>query len=290
MAKKKVRELPAHSRKAMIGQATEEGLSLRTQLVLAGLSNQAWYHVPRPETPLNLELMRVIDQQYMQTPFYGVPRMHQHLLRQGYDINRKRVERLYREMGLQAIYPRPRTSIPMLGHRVFPYLLRGLEICRPNQVWAADITYVPMRAGFMYLVAILDWYSRYVLSWGLSNSLDTAFCVEALERALLIALPEMFNTDQGAQFTSDIFTAILLRDNVRVSMDGKGRYMDNIFVERLWRSVKHEHIYLHDYADGMELWKGLDWYFDLHNNHKPHEGLGYAIPAELYFGNRRPSA
>jgi putative transposase len=258
--------------------------SLRTQLSLTGLSNQAWYYDPIPETALNLELMRRIDEQYLRTPFYGVPRMHQYLLRLGYPISYNRVERLYRIMGMVAIYPKKKLSLPGEGHKIYPYLLRGMEIIRPNQVWCADITYVPMERGFMYLVAIMDWYSRYVLAWELSNSMESSFCVEALRRALSKSQPEIFNTDQGSQFTSEGFTSVLLGNDIRVSMDGKGRFTDNIFIERLWRSVKYEHIYLHAHTDGQSLWKGLNGYFNLHNHEKPHQGLLYALPSEVYYG------
>lgn len=258
--------------------------SLRIQFELLGVSRQGWYHIPAPESLLNLELMRQIDTQFLETPFYGVPRMHAHLRRLGYDISHNRVERLYRVIGIHAIYPKPRLSTPAKGHRIYPYLLRGLQINRPNQVWAADITYVPMSSGFMYLVAIMDWYSRFVLSWEVSNSLESTFCIEALIRALEHAMPEIFNSDQGSQFTGDPFTSVLLERNIRISMDGKGRYLDNIFIERLWRRVKYEHIYLHAHEDGNALWAGLNDYFKLYNYRKPHQALGYATPAEVHFG------
>ena len=214
-------------------------LSTLRQCALMGISRSSVYYRPRAPSQKDLALMKQIDQQYLATPFYGSRRMKVWLDRQGHRVNRKRIQRLMRAMGLQAIYRRPRTSQPGLGHKVHPYLLGGMEFTRPNQVWAADITYVPMARGFLYLVAIMDWYSRYVVAWRLSNTMDADFCVEALEEALGKGKPEVFNTDQGSQFTSEGFTGILARHGVKISMDGKGRYADNIFMERLWRTVKY---------------------------------------------------
>jgi putative transposase len=233
--------------------------------------------------------MDLIDQQYLSTPFYGSRRMKVWLWGQGYLVNRKRVQRLMRTMGLQAIYRKPRTSRPGPGHKVYPYLLGSMKITRPNQVWAADITYMPMAKGFLYLVAIMDWYSRHVMAWRLSNTLDADFCVEALEDALSKGKPEVFNTDQGSQFTSEGFTGLLKQHGVRISpdeygtfgMDGKGRYMDNIFVERLWRTVKYEEVYLKAYTDGMQANIGLKSYFHFYNNQRPHQALGYRTPTEV---------
>jgi len=227
--------------------------------------------------------MRLIDEQYLKTPFYGWPRMTAHLRRQGHEVNHKRVQRLMRLMCLQAIYPKRRTSVAAPGHRVYPYLLRNLAITKPNQVWSTDITYIPMRHGFMYLVAIIDWYSRYVVTWQLSNTLDGRFCLEALDRALAQARPEVFNTDQGAQFTALAFTSRLESAEVRISMDGRGRALDNVFVERLWRSVKYEHVYLYEYALVTELEKGLNDYFTFYNRERLHQSLSYQTPAEVYF-------
>jgi putative transposase len=262
-----------------------DDFSLNRQLSLLGVGKSSWYHEPVPETELNLALMLEIDQQYLKTPFYGVPRMRNHLVREGHAVSYNRVERLYRLMGLKAIYPGPRTSIPGEGedHKVYPYLLHGLDICRPNMVWCTDITYVPMRSGFMYLVAIMDWHSRFVLAWELSNSMDVGFCIKALKRALETGKPEIFNSDQGSQFTCGAYRKVLDDAGIRISMDGKGRYLDNIFIERLWRSVKYEHIYIHAHEDGKSLWKGLDGYFNLHNNEKPHQALDYATPGEVYW-------
>lgn len=228
--------------------------------------------------------MRVIDELYLKRPFYGAPRMTLWLMELGYQVNHKRVERLMRRMGLQAIVPGPHTSRPQPEHVVYPYLLRGLTISTPNQVWCADITYVPMRRGYLYLVALMDWFSRYVLAWELSNSLETAFCLEALDQALESAQPDIFNSDQGTQFTSEGFTGRLLRAGVRISMDGRGRVMDNIFIERLWRSVKYEEIYVRDYPDGRAARHGLSQYFRFYNTERPHQALENRTPADLYFG------
>ena len=228
--------------------------------------------------------MRVIDKLYMKRPFYGAPRMTGWLRELGHVVNHKRVERLMGLMGLQAIVPGPHTSRPHPEHRVYPYLLRGLKILAPNEAWCADITYVPMRRGYLYLVAVMDWFSRYVLTWELSNSLEAGFCCEALGRALKGARPGIFNTDQGAQFTSEEFTGRLHEAGVRISMDGRGRVMDNIFIERLWRSVKYEEIYLRDYADGLEAHRGLDRYFRFYNTERQHQSLGNRTPADWYYG------
>jgi len=257
--------------------------SLRRQCELIGLNRASYYYQPAPESQLNLTLMRLIDEQYLRTPFYGYLKMTEYLRQtEPYPVNAKRVARLMRLMGLQAVGPRPRTSQPHPEHKVYPYLLRGLEITRPNQVWSADITYIPMPRGFMYLVAILDWYSRYVLSWEVSNTLDGDFCRLALEQALQRGQPEIFNTDQGAQFTATAFTDRLAQAEIRISMDGKGRAFDNIFIERLWRTVKYEHIYLNEYATGLELVVGLARYFDFYNHERFHQSLDYHTPAQVY--------
>jgi len=226
--------------------------------------------------------MNLIDRQYLATPFYGARKVAVWLQSKGYTVNRKRVRRLMQIMGLRAIYRRPRTSQPGSGHKIYPYLLNGLQITRPNQVWAADITYIPMARGFLYLVAIIDVYSRYVLSWRLSNTLDADFCTEALAEALRKGKPEIFNTDQGVQFTSEAFTELLQKHEVRISMDGKGSYNDNIFIERLWRSVKYEEVYLKDYQDGRDARIGIGEYFRFYNNERPHQALRYRTPSEVY--------
>ena len=262
-------------------------LSVRRQCELVGLSRATYYWQPAGETVLNLELMRLIDREYTRAPFYGYRKMTVRLNRQyGYAINPKRVARLMRKMGLQAVYPRPRTSIPNKEHKKYPYLLRGLEIRRPNQVWATDITYVPMPQGFMYLVAIMDWYSRYVIAWQISNTLDGAFCLATLRSALQHGKPEIFNSDQGSQFTAHDFTHELEQAGVRISMDGRGRAFDNIFVERLWRSVKYEDIYIKEYATVAALFAGLEDYFALYNYERPHENLDYRTPADVHFAGQ----
>lgn len=258
-------------------------MSLRRQCELLGLNRSSLYYEPAGESEENLTLMRLIDEQYLRTPFYGWPRMTAYLRRAGYAVNGKRVRRLLRKMGLQAIYPKPQTSQAAQERTIYPYLLRGLEIGQPNFVWSADITYLPIRQGFMYLVAIIDWFSRYVLTWQLSNTLDGYFCLEALKQALEKGQPTIFNTDQGAQFTATEFTACLQRAAVRISMDGRGRALDNIFIERLWRSLKYEDIYLKDYATVPELADGLAAYFTFYNYERPHQSLNYCTPAELHF-------
>ena len=257
-------------------------LSLSRQCGLLGMSRSSAYYRPATAGTEELALMRLIDRQYLATPFYGSRRMTAELRGRGHAVNRKRVQRLMRLMGLEAIYQKPRTSAPAADHRVYPYLLRGLAIDRINQVWAADITYIPMARGFLYLVAIMDWASRYVLAWRLSNTLDAAFCVEALEAALTLGQPELFNTDQGCQFTSADFTGTLERQGVRISMDGKGRFSDNIFVERLWRSVKYEEVYLHAYDTGAEAQAGLTRYFRFYNDARQHQALGYRTPRQVF--------
>ncbi len=247
------------------------------------LHRSTLYYTPATESAFNLQLMRRIDEQYLKTPFYGWPRMTAHLRRQGYQVNAKRVRRLMQKMGLQAIYPKPKTTVAAKDHQVYPYLLRDLDITQPNQVWCADITYLPMRTGFMYLVAIMDWFSRYVLSWQLSNTLDGHFCVDALRHALQLATPAIFNTDQGVQFTAATFTSCLKAAGVCLSMDGRGRALDNIFIERLWRTVKYEDLYLKEYASVPDVAAGLHAYFHFYNDERPHQSLEYRTPAEVHF-------
>ena len=269
--------------KRAIIEPTHPGLSIRQQCELIGLNRATFYYTPAQESDLNLFLMHLIDKQYTKTPFYGWPRMTAQLHRQGHVVNHKRVQRLMQKMGLQAICPGRRPTIGAQGHKVYPYLLRNLRITRPNQVWSADITYIPMLHGFMYLVATIDWYSRYVIAWQLSNTLDGRFCLETLEQALARGQPEIFNTDQGVQFTALAFTARLEGAGIRVSMDGRGRALDNVFVERLWRSVKYEDIYLREYATVAELAKGLEHYFSFYNYERLHQSLSYQTPAEVHF-------
>jgi putative transposase len=259
-------------------------LSVSRQCELLELARSSYYYAPVPESEENLRYMRLIDEQYLRTPFYGSRRMTAWLQTQGHAVNRKRVQRLMQVMGLEGLAPGPRTSRPAPEHQVYPYLLRNLEINQPDQVWCTDITYVPMPMGFMYLVVIMDWYSRYVLAWEVSNTLDTAFCLDALETALAGARPQIFNSDQGAQFTSGDFTQRLQDAGVSISMDGRGRAFDNIFVERLWRTIKYEELYLKAYEGVAELLEGLGRYFEFYNNERLHQGLGYQTPAAVYQG------
>lgn len=255
---------------------------MRRQCELLDLPRSTYYYQPAGESEENLHLMRMLDKQYLQTPFYGSRRMAAWLVEQGYNVNRKRVQRLMRQMGMEALYPKRSTTKRGAGHKIYPYLLRDVAITRPDQVWSTDITYVPMRRGYMYLVAILDWYSRYVLTWRLSNSLETSFCIEALEEALERGRPEIFNSDQGVQFTSAAFTSRLEKNGVAISMDGRGRALDNAFIERLWRTVKYEDIYLKDYGTADELYEGLARYFDFYQNERLHQSLAYQTPATVY--------
>jgi len=261
-------------------------MSVVQQCGLLELSRSTFYYQPRGESAYNLGLMRLIDEQFTKRPFYGVPRMTARLRALGHGVNPKRVRRLMRVMGLEAIYPKPRLSANGPDHKVYPYLLKGVTVDRPDRVWASDITYVRLTHGFVYLVAILDWYSRYVVSWELSTTLDTGFCLEALRRALRSSKPEIFNTDQGPQFTSVDFTDLLEKEGIKVSMDGRGRIYDNIFVERLWRSVKYEEVYLHDYQTVPAARSHLGEYFGFYNTERPHEALGYQTPHEVYFGTK----
>jgi putative transposase len=252
---------------------------------LLGLNRSSLYYEPAPETAENLRLMRLLDEQYTACPFYGSRRMTAWLQGQGEDVNRKRVQRLMRLMGLEAIYPKPRLSAAAPGHRIYPYLLRGVRIERPNQVWSADITYVPLPAGLMFLAATIDWHSRYVLAWRLSNTLDGSFCLDMLEEALSRGRPEVFNTDQGVQFTAQAWTSRLERAGVAVSMDGRRRWLDNVFVERLWRTVKYEDVYLRGYEAVPALAAGLGRYFPFYNEERPHQALDYRTPAAVYRGS-----
>ena len=277
----KVRSMSRSIRRAMIDRDHQQ-LSLVRQCILLDVSRASVYYRPVPTRAEDLELMALMDRQYLKTPFYGSRKMKAWLLQQGHLVSRKRVRRLMRLMGLEAIYRRPNTSKPAPGHRIFPYLLKGVEVNRVDQVWAADITYIPMAKGFLYLVAIMDWHSRHVLAWKLSNTMDTSFCVAALEEALGKGRPEIFNTDQGSQFTSEAFTQTLQEQRVQVSMDGKGRYLDNIFVERLWRSIKYEEVYLKAYQTVAEARTGINAYLEFYNRQRPHQALGYRTPAEVY--------
>jgi len=267
-----------------------QSLSVVRQCKLLGINRSGLYYQPVAVSQDDLAVMKLVDQQYLVTPFYGTRRMVAWLKAQGYQVNRKHVWRLMQLMGLRAIYRRPMISKPAECHKTYPYLLRGKEITRPNEVWAADITYIPMEKGYLYLVAIIDWYSRYVLSWQLSNTMDVEFCIEALEKALDKGKPEIFNTDQGSQFTGEAFTGILEKQGIRISMDGKGSYTDNLFIERLWRSVKYEEVYLKAYQDGKEAAVGIGSYFHFYNNERPHQALGYRTPAEVFYTSQEGQA
>ena len=257
-------------------------ISLRRQCRLLGVHRSGLYYQPCLESRENLLLMRLLDEQYTRCPFYGVRRMTAWLQQQGYVANEKRVRRLLRKMGLLAVYPAPSVSQPAKGAQKYPYLLRDVAITRVNQVWSTDITYIRLLSGFIYLVAVMDWHSRYVLSWEVSNTLESSFCVAALDRALLLAQPEIFNSDQGAQFTSLSFTERLLARGIQISMDGRGRALDNIFVERLWRSVKYEEVYLKDYRQVPDAIGGLSGYFGFYNGERLHQSLDYQTPATVY--------
>jgi putative transposase len=262
---------------------THPKLSVRRQCELLRVSRSGLYYEPVPTSAEELALMRRIDELHLKRPFYGSRLVSVTLRGEGYDANRKRVQRLMRLMGIESVAPKPTTSEPHPEHVVYPYLLRKLHVSRSDQVWATDITYIPMRAGFVYLVAIMDWYSRRVLSWRLSNTNDSTFCVDALEDALeRVGQPEIFNTDQGAQFTADVFTKVLHERGIAISMDGKGRCLDNVFVERLWRSLKYEEVYLHAYENMAEARAGIGRYFGFYNDERPHQALGYQTPMAFH--------
>ncbi|MFC7553471.1 IS3 family transposase [Pseudoroseomonas wenyumeiae] len=277
-----VRTMSLERRRQMI-EPDHPQLPVVRQCALVSISRSGFYYRPQGETPLNLELMRLIDAQFLETPWYGSRQMARHLRREGYVVGRKRVRRLMAKMGLAPIYQRPRTTVPHPEHRVFPYLLRDLAIDRPNQVWCTDLTYIPMRRGFLYLAAVMDWATRKVLSWRVSNTMDVEFCLEALEEALArYGRPEIFNSDQGSQFTSPRFTGVLQRAGVRISMDGRGRWMDNVFIERLWRSLKYECVYLHAFETGSEMRAGLTNWIGYYNARRPHSALAGQTPDEAY--------
>jgi putative transposase len=257
-------------------------ISVRRQCELLGVSRSGLYYEPVSESEENLRLMRLLDEQFTRTPFYGSRKMTEWLAMEGYEVNRKRVSRLMELQGIAAVYPKPKLSRPGEGHRVYPYLLRGVTVERVNQVWSTDITYIRMAQGFLYLIAIIDWFSRFVLSWSLSLTMEVDFCVEALQRALRRGRPDIFNSDQGSQFTSEKFTGELAGRQIAISMDGRGRCMDNIFVERLWRSLKYEEVYMKNYASVAEARAGIGGYFRFYNHERPHQSLNYRTPATVY--------
>jgi putative transposase len=283
MVKKKARNVALDKRRMWI-DPVDKALTLNEQLVLTGVSKTAYYYEPAKETPENLLYMELIDGIYTKRPYYGSRRMVTELERLGHRVNRKRVVRLMKEMALETFYPKPSLSIASKEVKKYPYLLKDLNITAPNQVWSTDITYIPVRGGFFYLVAIMDWFSRYVLSWKLSNTLDLGFCLEALKEALKIGTPEIFNSDQGVQFTSHEFTSILENRGIRISMDGKGRALDNIFIERLWRTIKYEEVYIKRYETGVNAHEGMGNYIPFYNRERPHQSLQNKTPHQVHFG------
>ncbi len=277
-------------RKDMV-EPPRKGLSISRQCKLLSMNRSAYYYRSKPVRAQDLKLMRLMDERYMKHPASGSRSMRAYLHGLGHRVNRKRVQRLMRLMGICAIYPKPRTSTPHPEHRIYPYLLRNLVIDRPNQVWATDITYIPMPHGFMYLCAVMDWYSRKVLAWRLSNTMDADFCVDAAAAAIdRYGPPEIFNTDQGAQFTSQDFTGLLKDKGIRISMDGKGRCMDNVFIERLWWTVKYHYVYLQEFENGIHLRKGLSEWFEFYNKERSHQSLDEQTPDKIYFGAPGPLA
>jgi putative transposase len=283
VAKKKSANLSVEEKKKLIEPGHKE-LSIRRQCELLNLTRSNLYYEPVKVSEETLRIMHRIDEIFTESPFYGSRRILEALRREGWTIGRERVQSLMGQMGLQAIYPKAKLSKKHPEHRIYPYLLANIEITRPNEVWSADITYIRLMEGFVYLVAIMDWFSRYVLSWRLSNSMDVSFCIEALEEALSKGCPDIFNTDQGSQFTSDDFTGILLSKDIAISMDGRGRVFDNIFTERLWRSVKYEEVYIKGYRVYRDAKEGLGTYFPFYNNRRYHQSLAYRTPYEVHYG------
>lgn len=264
-------------------EASNDNLGVAAQCRLLGISRSGWYYERRGESADSLELMQLIDAQFLQTPFYGSRQMVRHLYRQGYEVGRRRVRRLMRLLGIEAVYQKPRTSDPHPGHRIYPYRLKGLTITHPNHVWCADITCIRVRRGFLYLVAIMDWASRKVLNWRLSNTMETRFCVEALEEAVAIyGRPEIFNTDQGSQFTADAWTGVLRENGIAISMDGKGRWMDNVFIERLWRSLKYECVYPGAFENCLQARREIGRWMAFYNAERPHSAFDGQTPDEVY--------
>jgi putative transposase len=261
-------------------------IGIRRQCALLGVNRSSWYYEPAGESAENVALMRLIDEQYTRAPFYGTRRITAWLQRRGHEVNRKRVARLMALMGLEAVYPKPKLSQPGEGHKIYPYLLEGVEVQRVNQVWSTDITYIRMAEGFVYLVAVIDWFSRFVLSWALSLTMELDFCVEALKRAMRWGRPEIFNSDQGSQFTSEKFTGELKSRSIAVSMDGRGRCLDNIFIERLWRSLKYEEVYLRDYMTVPDARSGIGRYLRFYNYERLHQSLEYQTPASIYLAGK----
>ncbi len=283
MAKKKVYFLRVDQKKALIDDPADEDMSIRRQCGLLGLSRSSYYYEAVPVSEETLKLMNCIDMINTDYPFYGSRKITVALKKEGWPTGRERVQHLMRKMGIETIYPKPNLSRRRLDHAVYPYLLKGIMINRPNYVWSSDITYIRLNHGFLYLVAVIDWYSRYVLSWRLSNSLDNDFCIEALEDALQQGCPTIFNTDQGTQFTSKNHIDILKSKGIKISMDGKGRAFDNIFVERLWRTVKYEEVFIKGYETGLDAKRGLSTYFPFYNTKRFHQSLDYNTPHEVHY-------
>jgi putative transposase len=277
--------LPVDGKRAMI-EMSHPFLSIAEQCKALGLARSTFYYSPGEESPENLTIMRRMDEIYLNQPFYGYRRITAQLQREGHAVNEKRIRRLMQTMGLSAIYPKPNLSRMKEGKIKYPYLLRGITIECCNHVWSTDITYIPMKRGFLYLVAIMDWFSRYVLSWGLSTTLDEIFCLDALEVALMIGRPKIFNSDQGSQFTGSRFTSALVACGISISWDGKGRALDNVFIERLWRSLKYEEVYPKSYESVQEASKGISRYIKFYNKERPHQSLGYKTPFEIYCGGK----
>lgn len=285
MAKKKVGDIAIDVKRELIDREVEE-LTISRQCELLNLSRSTFYYDYCRGDEFNLQVMRKMDELYTENPFYGTRRMSVELKKMGFLVGRGLARTLMRRMGIEAIYPKPNLSKAHPGNKIYPYLLRGVDVNRKNQVWSTDITYIRMSAGYLYLTAIIDWHCRYVLSWKLSNSLDSAFCREALEEALNLGRPEIFNTDQGSQFTSTRFTEILVNNGIRISMDGRGRALDNVFIERFWRTLKQEEVYIKDYRDGLEAYQSLSKYICFYNKKRPHSSLGYLAPENVYRGEK----
>lgn len=283
MVKKNIEPLSLSAKRSLVASSSEE-VSIIDRCRVVGISSSSYYYEPREADATTLEIMSFIDKQYLRTPFYGSPRMTTELRKHGYYVNPKRVARLMKIMGLQALYPKPNSSANSKGDTVYPYLLRGLQITHPNQVWSTDLTYIGMPRGWMYLMAVMDWYSRYVIHWELSNTMDVGFCKEVLQESLRRTRPEIFNTDQGSQFTSREFTSVLAENGIKISMDGKGRAIDNVFIERLWRTVKYEDIYLKNYETVGALRSGVAEYFRFYNTERMHTKLNNKTPFEVYHG------
>ena len=261
----------------------DERLTILRQCHLLGLARSNLYYTPVPADRATLTLMHAIDREYTARPFFGVRRITVAMREHGFEINHKRIARLMRLMGIQAVYPGPKLSNPAPNHTIYPYLLRNVSITEPNHVWSSDITYIPMERGFMYCAAVIDWFSRYVLAWDVSNTQDAGFCASVLAKSLRRGTPTIFNTDQGSQFTSEVFLKHLLEADIKISMDGRGRALDNVFIERLWRSLKYEDVYLHHYGDPLALREGVGAYFRFYNRERCHQSLNYRTPADLYF-------